>query len=376
MIAGIVKEQENENRVAIIPTDIAKLKVDSCLVEKGAGERSYAPDSEYESAGARIVKREEILKTADVIFSVNGLPDEEIAELRAGQVLIGMYQPLLNPEKAQKLAAKNVVTFSMELVPRTTRAQAMDVLSSMATIAGYKASLRAADTLPSFFPMFMTAAGSVKPAKVLVLGAGVAGLQAIATARRLGAVVEAFDVRSAVKEEVESLGAKFIEVEGAREDESAGGYAVEQSEDFIKKQRQMVHDHAVRSDVIITTAQIPGKKAPMLVPAATVEGMRKGSVIIDLAAASGGNCEFSKPDQKVIHNGVSILGPTNLPSEMPRDASSMYGKNLINFFKLINKDGELNLNFDDDIVAGTCLTRDGQIVNERVNALFATAEEK
>jgi len=376
MIAGILKEQGNENRVAIIPTDITKLKVDSYLVEKGAGDRSYAPDSEYESAGARIVEREEILKTADVIFSVNGLPDEEIAELREGQVLIGMYQPLLNPEKAQKLAAKNIVTFSMELVPRTTRAQAMDVLSSMATIAGYKASLRAADTLPSFFPMFMTAAGSVKPAKVLVLGAGVAGLQAIATARRLGAVVEVFDVRSAVKEEVESLGAKFIEVEGAREDESAGGYAVEQSEEFIKKQRQMVHDHAVRSDVIITTAQIPGKKAPVLVPAATVEGMRKGSVIIDLAAASGGNCEFSKPDQTVIHNGVSILGPTNLPSEMPRDASSMYGKNLINFFKLINKDGELNLNFDDDIVAGTCLTRDGQIVNERVNALFATAEEK
>jgi len=376
MIAGIIKEQEKENRVAIVPADIVKLKAGSCLVEKGAGDRSYAPDSEYEEAGARIVDRAEILKTADVIFSVNGLPDEEIAGLRAGQVLIGMYNPLLQPGKAQKLAAQGVVTFSMELVPRSTRAQAMDVLSSMATIAGYKASLRAADTLPSFFPMFMTAAGSVKPAKVLILGAGVAGLQAIATARRLGAVVEAFDVRSAVKEEVESLGAKFIEVEGAREDDSAGGYAVEQSEEFIKKQRQMVHDHAVRSDVIITTAQIPGKKAPMLVPAATVEGMRKGSVIIDLAAASGGNCEFSKPDQTVVHNGVTILGPTNLPSEMPRDASSMYGKNLINFFKLINKEGELHLNFDDDIVAGTCLTRDGQIVNERVNALFATAAEK
>ncbi len=376
MIAGIIKEQEKENRVAIVPADIAKLKAGSCLVEKGAGDRSYAADSEYEAAGARIVDREEILKTADVIFSVNGLPDEEIAGLRAGQVLIGMYNPLLEPGKAQKLAEQGVITFSMELVPRTTRAQAMDVLSSMATIAGYKASLRAADSLPSFFPMFMTAAGSVKPAKVLILGAGVAGLQAIATARRLGAVVEAFDVRSAVKEEVESLGAKFIEVEGAREDDSAGGYAVEQSEEFIKKQRQMVHDHAVRSDVIITTAQIPGKKAPMLVPAATVEGMRKGSVIIDLAAASGGNCEFSKPDQTVVHNGVTILGPTNLPSEMPRDASSMYGKNLINFFKLINKDGELNLNFDDDIVAGTCLTRDGQIVNERVNALFASATEK
>ena len=259
----------------------------------------------------------------------------------------------------------------MDNVPRTTRAQAMDILSSMATVAGYKAVLMAASHSPRFFPMFMTAAGSIIPSKVLVLGAGVAGLQAIATARRLGAVVEAFDVRAAAEEEVKSLGAKFIKVEGAKDEATAGGYAVEQSEEYKAKQQALIQEHAKKSNIIICTAQIPGRKAPLLITKETVAEMVPGSVIIDLAASSGGNCELTQDNQTINSNGVSIIGNSNLPSTMPLDASKMYGKNMVNFLKLIiGEFGALNLNWDDDIVFNTCVTHQGSIQSERVKSIL------
>jgi NAD(P) transhydrogenase subunit alpha len=257
----------------------------------------------------------------------------------------------------------------MDVVPRTSRAQSMDILSSMATVAGYKAVLTAANTLPKFFPMFMSAAGTIKPADVLILGAGVAGLQAIAISRKLGAVVYVFDVRADVKEQVVGIGGKFIEVEGATEDKAAGGYAVEQTDEFKARQAQAIHDQAIKSDVVICTAQIPGRSAPLLLKKETVEGMKSGSVIIDLAASTGGNCELTKDNETVIHNGVKIIGNSQFPSEMPHDASRMYGKNMINFIKLIiTKEGTLNLNWDDDIVKGTVVTHSKEIVHERVKA--------
>jgi NAD(P) transhydrogenase subunit alpha len=247
----------------------------------------------------------------------------------------------------------------------------MDVLSSQATVAGYKAVLDAANHLPTFYPMFMTAAGTIRPATVLVLGAGVAGLQAIATAKRLGAQVQAFDVRSAVKEEVMSLGAKFVEVEGAKEDAAAGGYAVEQTEEFKQKQQQAINDHAAKANVVICTAQIPGRKAPLLLPKEAVARMKPGSVIIDLAASTGGNCELTKDNKTIVEHGVTIIGQSNYPSLMPVDASKMFGKNILNFLEvLINEEGELKLNFDDDIIKGTCITHEGEIVNERVKSII------
>lgn len=266
----------------------------------------------------------------------------------------------------QQWAAKGITTFSMDMIPRTTRAQSMDVLSSQANIAGYKAVLLAATLYPRYFPMFMTAAGSIPPAKVLILGAGVAGLQTIATARRLGAVVEVFDTRPAVKEEVMSLGAKFIEVEGAADASQAGGYAVEQTEEYKKKQQQKIAEASTKADIIITTAQIPGKQAPLLVTEETLNTMKRGSVIIDLAAATGGNTAKTVNDQTIQYNGVTIVGNSNLASTMPGDASKLYGKNVLNFLQLIiTKDGNIALNFEDDIVKGTCVTHNGE-VNERV----------
>jgi NAD(P) transhydrogenase subunit alpha len=257
------------------------------------------------------------------------------------------------------------------VVPRTTRAQAMDILSSMATVAGYKAVLTAANTLPKFFPMFMTAAGTIKPANLLILGAGVAGLQSIATARKLGAVVYVFDVRAAVKEEVVGLGGRFVDVEGATDDKSAGGYAVEQTEEFKQRQAKAIHDQAVKSDVIICTAQIPGRKAPLLIRKETVEAMNPGSVIIDLAASTGGNCEVTKNDETIVHSGVKVIGNSQFPTDMPTDASRMFGKNMINFLKLIiTKEGALNLNWEDDIVKGTAVTHHGEIVHERIKSVI------
>jgi NAD(P) transhydrogenase subunit alpha len=283
---------------------------------------------------------------------------------------MGVYQPLFNHALMRQLAAAQQTVFSLDTIPRTTRAQSMDVLSSQANIAGYKAVLLAAMQYSRYFPMFMTAAGSIPPAKVMILGAGVAGLQAIATARRLGAVVEVFDTRPAVKEEVGSLGAKFIEVEGAADASKAGGYAVQQSEEFQAKQKAKIHEHIRKSDIVITTAQIPGMRAPILITKEMIEDMRSGSVIIDLASATGGNTDYTKDKETVLHQGITIIGNSALAASMPSDASKLYAKNVLNFLKLIiDSEGNMKLNFEDDLVKGTCIVHNGNIVNERVAAL-------
>lgn len=371
MKIGVLKESGNENRVALLPLHIGQFKkLDlEVIIQRGAGAGSYASDEDYTKQGAVITGKEQLLKDADIILSVNAPDDETLKSIAKGKVLISTLNALSEKELVVFLKDKGITSFSLELIPRISRAQSMDVLSNMATVAGYKAVLRAASELPRFFPMFMTAAGTIKPAKVLVLGAGVAGLQAIATSRKLGAVVEVFDVRSAVKEEVMSLGGKFIEVEGATEDKEAGGYAVEQSEEFKAKQAAMIQDHAAKSDVVICTAQIPGKKAPVLVKKETVNIMAAGSVIIDLAASTGGNCELTENDKTVVHNDVRIIGESNLPSAMPSDASKMYGNNVFNFLNLLfDQEGNYKLNMEDEIIRGTCLTHEGEVINERIKS--------
>jgi H+-translocating NAD(P) transhydrogenase subunit alpha len=368
MKVGILKEPKDEARVAMLPEAVKTLiswGAEVC-VETGAGQTAYADDDAYRSSGAEIKQRAEVLTESDMICGIQALPLEEISKMKPDAVLLGQMGALFNPELTKFLIEQKRTAFSMELVPRTTRAQSMDVLSSMATVLGYKATLLAANSLPRFFPMFMTAAGSITPARVLVIGAGVAGLQAIATAKRLGATVFAFDVRQAAKEEVLSIGAKFIDVAGATEDKAAGGYAVEQSAEFIQRQKDTIHEHAQKADIIITTAQIPGRKAPLLVEERTVHAMKAGSVIVDLAASSGGNCALTKPDQTIDINGVRIIGVGNLAADLPQDASKMYGKNYLNFLKLIIKDGAINLNFEDDIVLGTCVCHAGEPKNSRI----------
>ncbi len=369
MIIGVLKEQAPETRVSLVPEVVAALvKMNVTVwVEQGAGANAFYNDKSYTDAGAEIKQAQDINSSADMVLSMQAA---NAGNAKAGAVLVGIYQPLFNPGLMQKWADKGYTVFSMDTIPRTTRAQSMDVLSSQANIAGYKAVLLAAMQYSRYFPMFMTAAGSIPPAKVLILGAGVAGLQAIATAKRLGAVVEVFDTRPAVKEEVMSLGAKFVEVEGAADASKAGGYAVEQSEDFQRKQREKIHEHAKKSDIIITTAQIPGKKAPILITKAMIEDMRPGSMIIDIASVTGGNTDLTENDKTIMHNGVSIIGNSALAATTQADASKLYAKNVLNFAKLIiNKEGGLNLNFEDDIVKGTCITTGGRIVNERVSAL-------
>ena len=373
MIIGLLKESGSEQRVALLPEIVANLirqKVE-VYVEKEAGAAAFQSDEAYKNVGAGIFSREEVVQKADLLVQIGEPAPELIDLLKSDKIWLSQYNPLSNTLLVKKFLSKGITSFSMDSIPRTSRAQAMDVLSSMATVSGYKAVLQAASELPNFFPMFMTAAGTIRPATVLILGAGVAGLQAIAIARKLGAQVQAFDVRSAVKEEVMSLGAKFVEVEGAREDAAAGGYAVEQTEEFKRKQQQVINEHAAKADVIICTAQIPGRKAPLLIPKEALEKMKPGSVIIDLAASSGGNCEFSKDNETVIYNEVKIIGQSNYPSLMPVDASKMFGKNLFNFLQLIiTPEGALNLNFDDDIVRGTCITRNDEILNERVKSVI------
>ncbi len=372
MTIGVLKESSPETRVSLLPEHILafqKMQV-NILVENGAGVSAFASDKKYEEAGAKMVSREEVLNNADIILSINNLDEQDFNSLQS-KIILGNYQPLYNYTTMEDLARKGITVFSIDMIPRTTRAQSMDVLSSQANIAGYKAVLLAANLFPKYFPMFMTAAGSIPPAKVLILGAGVAGLQAIATARRLGAVVEVFDTRPAVKEEVMSLGAKFIEVEGAADASKAGGYAVEQSNEFLQKQKQKIADSVAKSDIIVTTAQIPGKEAPILITEDMLQTMKNGSVIIDLAAATGGNTAITKNDETVKYNGVNIVGNSFLASSMPYDASKMYGKNITNFLKLIiDKEGKINLDFEDDLVKGTCIVHDRQIVNERVKALI------
>lgn len=356
MKLGVLKEA-GDQRVAIIPDTIPKLKqlgID-LLIETGAGALASFNDESYADQ-AQVLDKSTILKEADVIVSIDPLTEADLKKVKSEQWLISEFQPFNDAGIVDKLSAAQLNAFSLDMIPRTTLAQSMDILSSMASVAGYKAVLEAARLLPRYFPMMITAAGSIKPAKILILGAGVAGLQAIATARRLGAIVEAFDTRTAAKEEVLSLGAKFVEVEGAKEDTGAGGYAVEQSEDFLKRQRAEVQARAIKADVIITTAQVRGRKAPLLVPTSTVEQMKPGSVIIDLASSTGGNCELSKDNQVVVHNGVSIYGNSNLAALMPQDASALYSTNLYNFLKHITKEGQLELRMDDEITAGARIT--------------------
>lgn len=373
MILGLLKEHGNENRVALLPEtvqNLTDLKVE-VLVEQNAGANAFATDEDYKNAGAKVVTRKELFGQAEVLLQIQTPEEKDIQNIRKDQVWISAFNPLWDTKLVKTFLEKGVTTFSLDSIPRITRAQAMDILSSMATVAGYKAMLEAALKLPTFFPMFMTAAGTIRPANVLILGAGVAGLQAVATGRKLGAQVYVFDVRAAVKEEVMSLGGKFVEVEGATEDKEAGGYAVEQTEEYKKKQQEAINSHAAKANVIICTAQIPGKKAPLLISKETVETMKPGSVIIDLAASTGGNCELTENDKTIAHKGVTIIGQSNYPAQMPVDASRMFGKNVLNFLKLIiGEEGALNLNFEDDIVKGTCITNEGEIYNERVKSVI------
>ena len=376
MILGLLKEYGTETRVALLPETVktfTDLKVE-VLVEKGAGENAFTSNADYEAVGAKGVSRADVFGQAEVLLQIQPPAEEDIQKIKETQVWISAFNPLWDTKLVKTFLEKGVTTFSLDLIPRTSRAQAMDILSSMATVSGYMAVLEAAVKLPTFFPMFMTAAGTIRPANILILGAGVAGLQAIATSRKLGAQVQVFDVRSAVKEEVMSLGGKFVEVEGATEDKAAGGYAVEQTEDFKKKQQQAINDHAAKANVVICTAQIPGRKAPLLIPTKAVEAMKPGSVIIDLAASSGGNCEVTKDNETIVHKGVTVIGQSNYPAQKPLDASKMFGKNVFNFMKLIiGEEGALNLNFEDDIVKGTCITHAKEIYNERVKSVIENA---
>lgn len=369
MIIGVLKEDSPETRVSLLPEHVSlikKMKCEACVEEK-AGAGVLVTDEQYRDQGAEVCSRDEVIRRADILLCMHPPASQQIQSMQ-GKILLGMFQPLANPRRIIDWSSTPDLTiFSMEMLPRTTRAQSMDVLSSQANIAGYKAVLMAANLYPRYFPMFMTAAGSIPPAKVLILGAGVAGLQAIATAKRLGAVVEVFDTRPAVKEEVMSLGAKFIEVEGAADASKAGGYAVEQSEAFMQRQQAKIAESAARADIIITTAQIPGKKAPVLITQEMIRNMRKGSVIIDLAASTGGNTECTRNDDTVFVHGVCIVGNSSIPSLMPSDASKVYGKNVLNFLQLIiDKEGSLNLNFSDDLVKGTCVVHAGQVTQDRI----------
>ncbi len=363
MIFGILKESDDENRVALLPEAVdALIKMgQKVILETNAGARSFALDEDYKKVGAIIVSRSEIFQKAEFIIKINPPTGADIDQLKSGVIFMAVIQPLFNPQIIKALTEKKVSVLSLDSIPRTTRAQSMDILSSMSTVSGYKAVLLAANHLPKFFPMLTTAAGTIAPAKALILGAGVAGLQAIATSKRLGAVVEVFDSRPEVKEQVMSLGAKFVEVDGAKEAIGAGGYAVEQTEDYKKKQIAAIQKSASKADFIITTALIPGKKAPILITEDMVKDMKIGSVIVDLAAVNGGNCQYTEAGKTISIHGITIIGVTNLPSTMPTDASKMFGKNVINFIKNMIKDGKTELNLEDDIISGTCISHAGVV---------------
>ncbi|HEU4523186.1 MAG TPA: Re/Si-specific NAD(P)(+) transhydrogenase subunit alpha [Thermoanaerobaculia bacterium] len=350
---------DGETRVAATPESVKtfiKAGID-VTVERGAGERAFISDEQYTAAGATIGDG---LGAADIVAAV-GAPD--VTRMKAGAILLALLAPHRNPDTVRALASGNITSLAMELIPRTTRAQPMDALSSQASIGGYKAALIAATELPRYFPLLMTAAGTIKPAKVVVMGAGVAGLQALATAKRLGAVVEVSDIRPAVKEQVQSLGGRFIDLPMEESGEGAGGYAKEVSADFLRKQREVITRHVGGADVVITTAQVPGKKAPVLVTREMVEGMKPGSIVIDLAVDSGGNCELSKPGE-VVHNGVRILGFTNLPATMPHDASLLYARNVQALaFEIVQK-GEIKIDMENEIIRGALLTHAGKLMKE------------
>jgi NAD(P) transhydrogenase subunit alpha len=357
----------------MVPDTATRLKAAGleATVESGAGAQAYITDDAYRQVGAVIVKgAAELLGGAEAVLKVQAPSIAEVGHLRSGAVLISFLQPATQADIVKALAQHGVTAFSLELLPRISRAQSMDALSSQASVAGYKAVLIAAGRLGKFFPMMMTAAGTVAPARVLVMGAGVAGLQAIATARRLGAVVSAYDVRPAVKEEVQSLGATFIELP-LETQEGEGGYAREQSEEFLLKQRELIGEHVAKSDVVITTAAVPGRRAPLLVTAAMVKGMRPGSVIVDLAAETGGNVELTSSGKEVDVDGVVIVGTHNVPSTMPLHASQLYARNVANLLLHLVKDGAVKLDFEDEITRGSCVTHAGEIVNERAKQMLA-----
>jgi NAD(P) transhydrogenase subunit alpha len=381
MIVGVPRETfPGERRVAFIPAVIPNLAKAGLevVVETGAGTEAGYPDAEYLAKGAKLLPtREEIFAGADIVVQVlcygsNDVTGKaDLPRLRRGQVLIGFLRPLGVLETVQQIAGTGATAFSVELMPRITRAQSMDALSSMGTICGYKAVLIASDKLPRIFPMLTTAAGTITPARVLVIGAGVAGLQAIATARRLGAVVSAYDLRPAVKEQVQSLGGRFVELPiEAADAQDAGGYAKAQDESFYQRQRELLGRVVAESDVVITTAVVPGKKSPVLVTKEMVAGMAPGSVIVDLAAERGGNCELTKPEATVVENGVTIIGAINLASTVPYHASQMYSKNLTNFLVHMVKDGKLRTDPDDEIIRSTMVTKDGEIVNPRIREFY------
>lgn len=363
MKIGVLKEN-NDSRVAIVPEVVSKLigEKNQLFIEKGAGETAYFSDKEYKEAGAELVSREDLLKSCDLVISIHPPTVEDMGKMQKGRNLVSSFQPFFTKKYVEQAQPFGLNLFSLDMIPRITIAQSMDVLSSMASIAGYKAVVNATNLLPRYFPMLTTAAGSIPPAKVLVLGAGVAGLQAIATAKRMGAIIEAFDTRAAAKDEVQSLGAKFVEVEGARDDKSAGGYAVEQTEEYIQKQKALIHEKVTKADVVICTAQVRGRKAPILVTKAMVEEMKPGSVIIDLASSTGGNCELTQDGKTITYNNVIILGDSELAAQMPMHASQLYAKNIHNFLKVLLKDGELQLNMENPIIKSCCVVHEGQLI--------------
>jgi H+-translocating NAD(P) transhydrogenase subunit alpha len=375
-IAVAREKQPDEARVALVPESVKKLVATGVEigVETGAGVRAGFSDKDYEAAGGSVMSRSDLLPEADVLVCVNRPEEDDFGRLKSGAVIIGFLKPLDEPAALETVIARKLTAFAMELVPRTTRAQSMDALSSMATIAGYKAVIMAAERLPRMFPLLMTAAGTVPPAKVLVLGAGVAGLQAIATARRLGAVVEAYDVRAAAGQDVKSLGAKFLEVDlGGIETQDAGGYAKELSPEALQRGRDMVAKHAATSDVVITTAQVPGRKAPLMLTEEAVNNMKPGSVIVDLAASTGGNVAVTRAGEEVDRNGVTVLGPLNLPGTVPVHASQLYSRNLTSFIALLNDKGNLKIDMNDDILKGACVTYQGGSVHPKVAAALGNA---
>ncbi|MFQ5920083.1 MAG: Re/Si-specific NAD(P)(+) transhydrogenase subunit alpha [Thermoplasmata archaeon] len=375
MIVGVVKETvEGERRVALDPASVAGLREKGVevRVQSGAGGGAFHGDTDYEAAGATVVSDAiSVWQQSDVILKVNPPTPGEVGLLRSQAVVIGFLNPLRDPGRIQRIADRGASAFSMEMIPRISRAQSMDALSSQSSVAGYKATLLAASSLTKFFPMMTTAAGTVRPARVFVIGAGVAGLQAIATARRLGAEVEAFDIRPVVKEEVQSLGARFVEVELEEETEAEGGYAKEVSEAARKREQDLLAEHVANSDVVITTAQVPGKKAPVLVTETMLAAMKPGSVVVDLAADQGGNVALSRPDEEVSYNGVTILGPANLPSSLPVHATQMYAKNLMTLLDVILANGELHLDLEDEIVDASLVVHAGEVRNERVREAIA-----
>ncbi|MGO9338878.1 MAG: Re/Si-specific NAD(P)(+) transhydrogenase subunit alpha [Terracidiphilus sp.] len=380
MLLGILKETAPaETRVALLPESLKSLLAQgiSVTVESGAGLAAGASDTAYTEAGASLTTdRASLLASADLLPLVNAPDATDQARLKPGAVVIGFLKPLDAPQALAAAIDRPATLFSMELIPRISRAQSMDALSSMATVAGYKAVITAADRLPRLFPMLMTAAGTIPPARVFVIGAGVAGLQAIATARRLGAVVEAYDVRAAAGEQIRSLGAKFLHVDlGGISTEGGGGYAAELTEEALDRGRDLITRTAAHSDVIVTTAQVPGRPAPRLIRRAAIEGMRAGSVLVDLAAPAGGNCELTQPGVEQTINGVTLLAPLNLPAQVPVHASQLYARNVLNFLTLIVKNGELVLDLSDEVLAGACVAHNGNAVNPRVAKLLEPAAQ-